>query len=505
MGDNVELTFIRRHILWIALAAQALLLGPRLDLLPIWGDERYTIQTATQPPARILQALRVDVHPPLYYFLVKGWLELPLPGAALERARALSALVALLATALFYLLWLKPLPFDRQALFLALWVFSPFLTLYARMARSYTLQLALTLVAIRLARDWLRAPGDRRSMARYVAAEVVLLYTHYLPGVAVAAGAAALGLWRRQWQQLPALAAIGIAYAPWLGTLVQTSASVARARPYEVSSNALVEHALKLLYAFVAFNFGETIPVWAMAAAIALLPFVLWTLWKAWQRTTRPPVLFILVALIGYLGASSWVTFAFVGARLLFLLPFYYLFLLRGLDVRRWPGAVTYAGLVLVACGSLTSYYRKQDFLNKGYLVDFEQIARDLEQGSNQRPKLVLLDSQISNAGYHLHASFPYPVAILQDSNSFEHALAELHHHRPSLVWYLRYGRDLTPGFLHRRLENELSRDFTMERRCFVPFSWADRKAMALLGLADRPTHLIEVLELRSKSSRPNS
>ncbi len=490
---------VKRHILWLALAVQALLLFPRLDLLPMWGDERYTLQTAAQPPPGILAALRVDVHPPLYYFLVKGWLKLPLPASELTRARALSALVALLATAAFYRLWLKSLPFERQALFLGLWVLSPFLLLYARMARSYTLQLTLTLIAIRLARDWLRSPGNRAFMARYVAAEVILLYTHYLPGLAVAAGTAAWGLWRRQWQQVLGLAVILLAYLPWLGTLIATSSAVVRAHPYGVAPNAVTEHGLKLGYAFVAFNFGESIPAWAIPIGIALLPGIFAALWTAWQRTTHPPVLFLVVAAVGYLGAASWVTFAFVGARLLFLLPFYYLFLLRGLEIRRWWGAVTYGGILLVACGGLSSYYRKQDFLNKGYLVDFEQIARSLEQSSPRPPELVLLDSQISNAGYYLHSSFPYPVRILGDHPSFEHAQEELHHHRPALVWYLRYGRDLTPGSLHRRLEQEVSHDYQIEPHYFVSFSWLDRKVMEVLGLPDRPTHLIEALELRRR------
>ncbi|HYM12261.1 MAG TPA: hypothetical protein VEU62_16110 [Bryobacterales bacterium] len=487
----------KRHLLWIALLAQALLLGFHLDLLPIWGDERYTLETAAQSPPRIIAALQVDVHPPVYYFLVKGWLKLPLPGEPLERARALSAAVALLATLALDLLWLRPLAWETRALFLGLWVFSPFLILYARMARSYTLQLLLTLIAIRMARDWLRDPADRWKMARYVLAAAALLYTHYLPGLAVVAGAAVLGLWRRQWRQLEALALIALAYAPWLSTLVHTSAVVAEARPHWESSNFLIENGMKLAYAFVAFNFGESIPAWGMMAGAALLPLIGWALWKAWERTAHPPVLFLLVAMVGYLGAASWVTFAFVGARLLFLLPFYFLFLLRGLDLRRWHGALTYAGILLVAAGSLSSYYRKQDFLNKGYLVDFEQIARELRQASAGEPNLILLDRQISNAGYALHAErLARPVLILGDGDSFDRALAMLHHHRPALVWYLGYGRDLTPGGLNRHFEAEVSRDYSIERHGFVPFSWADRKAMQWLGQPDRPAYLIEALEL---------
>ncbi|MBI3667454.1 MAG: hypothetical protein HY236_14715 [Acidobacteria bacterium] len=475
---------LQRPILWIALLLQALLFGYRLDLLPIWGDERFTLETAAKSPPQILQALRVDVHPPFYYFLVKGWLKLPLPGSELVRARALSASLALLATLAFYLLWLGRRSTEQQALFLGLWVFSPFLLLYARMARSYTLQLLLAVVAIRLAQDWLRETGNRWKMARYILAAVALLYTHYLPGLGVVAGTAFLGLWRRQWRHVATLAAIALAYAPWLAALIQTSHVVAHAKAYRLSAGALTEHLLKLGYAFVDFNFGETIPPWAMVVAALLLPIILWTLWKAWKRTVHPPALFLAVATVGYFGAASWVAFAFVGARLLFLVPFYYLFLLRGLDARRWHGALTYTGLLLVSCGGLGSYYRGQDFLNKGYLVDFGAIARTLRQNAQDEPALVLLDRQISDAGYYLHgAGFPYRVELLGDPASFKRARVEVSHHRPAVVWYVRYGRDMTPGGLHRRLETELSRTYTIKRYQFVPFSWLDRQVMQWLGL----------------------
>ena len=497
---------LKRHILWVALLVQAALLSYRIDLLPVWGDERYTLETSALPPARILDALRVDVHPPFYYFLVKAWLKLPFPGTDLVRARALSAIVALVATCAFYRLWLAGLPFLNRALFLGLWVFSPCLVLYARMARSYTLQLLLTLVAIRLARDWLRQPSSAGAMARYIVAATVLLYTHYLPGLAVVLGTAAIGLWRRQWMHALAPAVIALAYAPWLGTLIATSGMVARGQPYEVGPNSAVGTAVNLAYAFVAFNFGESIPVWAMAVGAVLLPALACALWMAWQRSPHPPLLFLLVAAIGYIGAARWVTFAFIGARLLFLLPFYLLFLLRGLPlldpapgVRRLSRA-TYAGLLLMACAGLTSYYRKQDFLNKGYLVDFDQIARFIEQRSQTEPALVLLDRQVSEAGYALHrAGFRGRVEVLAAQPNFDRAVMDVRHHQRPLVWFLRYGRDLLPGSHLEHFEADLSRDYQVERFGFVPFSAIDHAAMRALGMRQRPAYMIEVIELRSR------
>jgi len=492
------LDFLRRYILGIALVAQAGLLGARLDLLPLWDDERYTLQTAAKPPGQIVAAVRVDVHPPLYYWLMHAWLKLPLPGSALERARALSALLALGATLVFDRLWLRGLAWERRALFLGLWVSSPCLVLYARMARSYTLQLLLAVVAIRAARDWLQAPANRAAMGCYIAAAAVLLYAHYLPGLAVVLSTAALGLWRRQWRHLAAVALIALLYLPWLGAFLASTRLVAEHRPYWLAANVAAENLLKLSYVLVAFCYGETPPAWALAAGAALLPVLGWTLWKAWRSAARPPMLFVLVAAAGYFVASSWVSFAFVGARLLFLLPFFYLFLVGGLDARRWHGALTYAALLAIACGGLASYYRRQDFLNKGYLVDFEQIARHVEEQSRERTALVLLDRDLSSAGYYLHGlRIPHPEILHGDRASAGRALDRLRAERPQVGWYLRYSRDLTPGRIHGLLDGELARDWAISRHGFVAYSALDRAALGWLGLAGPPSHVVELLELR--------
>ena len=478
------------------MAAQALLLGTRLDLLPLWDDERYTLQTAARPPAGIIEAVRVDVHPPLYYFLVHAWLKLPLAGDDLTRARALSVILTLSATLALYVLWLRQLSLERRALFLALWVSSPCLVLYARMARSYAFQLVLAVIAIRLAQDWLRRPGSIPAMARYAAAAAALLYTHYLPGLAVVASTAALGLWRRQWKQLAALAVIALAYLPWIGTLASTAGLVSTTKPYWLGANAAVENLLKLSYAFVAFNFGETISPWAAAAAVLLLPAIAVALWKAWTSQARPPALFLLVAAAGYFVAASWVSFAFVGARLLFLLPFYYLFLLRGIDPRRPAGAVALASLLLVASAGLASYYRKQDFLNKGYLVDFQQLAQLVQEKSRGAPALVLLDRHCSSAGYYLHwPGSPYRVELLDSGDARRRALDRLHLERPSLVWRLQYSRTARDP----HLEHELSNHYTAERYGFVPYSWLDRKALQVLGAGPPPDYVVEAIEFRRR------
>jgi len=494
------LTFPARFLLPLALLVQSLLLFPRLDLLPLWDDERYTVQTAGRSLAGILEAVQVDVHPPLYYFLVRAWLDLPLPGDVLIRARALSVLITLAATALFYHLWLRPLETRRQALFLALWVASPCLVLYARMARSYSLQVLVAVAAIRYASDWLHDPRSRRVEIAYAASAALLLYVHYLPGLAVIAGVAALALWRRQWRALRPLAWVALAYLPWLATLAHTAGLVAAARPYWLGANWAVENLLKLSYAFVAFQFGETVPMWSVVAGTALLPAIGAALWRAWRSSPRPPVLFLLLAGAGYFVAASWVSFAFVGARLVFLLPFYYLFLLRGLDTGTRTGRLTYAALVILLVGGLTSYYRRQDFLNKVYLVDFEAVASRIHEDTRDEASHVLLDYFASSAGYYLHGPNTRYLKVLDGDVARREALNRIHADRPALVWYVHYTRQVAaqPDIVTR-----LTKDYHLTRNGFIPYSALDRLAFRVLGVHDAPTHLLEALEFRRRSASP--
>ena len=488
------MAFLRRHPLSLALIVQAALLLPRLDLLPLWDDERFTLQTAARPWGGIVEAVRVDVHPPLYYVLVRAWLALPFPGGELVRARLFSALATLAVTAVFYHLWLRRLGWRRQILFLGLWVSSPCLVLYGRMARSYSLQVLAATLAIRFALDWLNDDRSRCREAGFAAAATLLLYIHYLPGLAVLAAVAALALWRRQWRALRPLIWIGLAYLPWIAVLAHSAGLVAAARPYWLGGNWVVENLLKLAYAFVAFQFGETAPVWGVVLGAALIPFAGVALVRAWRAGRHPPVLFVLLAGAGYFVAASWVSFAFVGARLLFLLPFYYLFLLRGLDTGRRAGVVVYAALLVLATGGLTSYYRRQDFLNKGYLVDFEAVARRVHQQSGGQTAYILLDRFSTSAGYSLHGpNIPY-LKVLGSPEAGREARERLLRDRPGLVWYVRYTR---PSGASEEVLAHLERDYVPTRHGFVSYSRLDRWVMARLAFPGPPEYLLEAIEFR--------
>ncbi len=488
------------------LLVQAGLLFPRLGLLPVWGDEQFTLEVIHRPWGEIPSILWDDIHPPLYYFLVKAWSDLPFGQLEIEQARAFSALFALLSTPLLYVLWLRQRPADFGTWFLALWTLSPTLLLYARMARSYSLQLFVAILAVYAASAFLRQPADRRRLVRYAAAAALLLYVHYLPGLAIAGATALLFalrcrreqsafLWKR-WGMVNGL--IGLLYLPWMATFAHALTRVPGAEPYFLVPNFLLETCVKLAFWFTSFTYGEAFQGWAIKLGLILAPGVLWLLW----RGARPaPKWFPLVATaagIGYVGASAWVSFPFMGARLLFLLPFYLRWLVRGRLRGRALGSLILGGILLVQAGGLSSYFRKTGFLNQGYLVPFEEIAQQIEERSAGQRALLLID------GYNTDPS-PLVARLggridlvkVRGDEGVGQARDRIQRGEAQVIWFLRNTHDVSPHGVVSALEKSITAGYGGYHSYFVPYSAADEYAADWLGWPAETRHHYQLGEFR--------
>ncbi len=147
----------------------------------IWFDESYSAYLIRFNPAKIIELTAVDVHPPLYYLLLKGWSAIF--GYSDFALRAMSALLGAIAI-LFAFLWLK-YKYGRSAaclgaLFLAL---SPNLVRYGVEMRMYTLVVAIVFAAtyvLQLAID----NGDKKWWVIYAILLALGMYTHYFSAFA---------------------------------------------------------------------------------------------------------------------------------------------------------------------------------------------------------------------------------------------------------------------------------------------------------------------------------
>ena len=214
-----------------ALAAAALAAGVVLRFVApadLWLDEAQSVAIARLPLPQLLEALRQDGSPPLYYLLLHGWTAVVGEGA--PAVRALSGLFSVLSLPLAWVLGRRVAgPRGGVALVLLL-AASPFAVRYASETRMYALVVLLVLLAGLAVDRAVRRPGPG-SVAAVALATGALLLTHYWAAhlVLVAGLLAVAGLRRDRraaGRVLTGLVLGGVLFLPWVPSLlVQVSST----------------------------------------------------------------------------------------------------------------------------------------------------------------------------------------------------------------------------------------------------------------------------------------
>jgi hypothetical protein len=501
--------WVKRFPLAVFLPLQAALLFHNLSLLPVWGDEQFTLDVIARPWSEIPSVVRGDIHPPLYYLLARAWTQLPLPGSLIEQARAFSVAWCLLSTVLIYRLWIRRWSGAAPLWFLVFWVFSPALVLYARMARSYSLQIFCGCLLVYAALQFLDRPAHQRRLLAYCLAAALTLYVHYLPGVALLAATALEYLWRRRrdpaaytWKPLVAgWALIGLLYLPWAWTLAASLRRVAVTEAYMLTSNYAMEHAVRTVYWFASFTFGESLPLWTIAGGAVVTPLILRL---SWARLKGRRGLFetsfgrlpVFAAAMAYAGTAMWVAFAFTPARSLFLLPFYLLWLAEACLEPSWTARFTRGALLLIWAAALGSYLQKDSFLNKGYVTPFDQIAAVIREHSSPFSSLVVVDGyNVDPKPLVAQLCREYRCVVVSSPEGQRAVRGAAQEPRAKSVWYLRGTHDVSPGQVHGALEAAFSGNYEARQYLYLPYSRIERAVLRLIGWREPPTHYYQMTE----------
>ena len=191
----------------------------KLNQESVGFDEAFSIAACRLPLAAMLKGLIEDfVHPPLHYFVLRGWLDIF--GSSVVPARMLSVVFGVLAIPLLYVI--SEYLFDRRtALFSSLLLaVSQLEIMFAQEARPYAQFLFLFLASWYL---FIRALHSRSAKlwCAFIASSILLIYTHYF-GVLVLGALAIYGFLYRKQHRIPAVWWIGgaaatlLAYLPWL-------------------------------------------------------------------------------------------------------------------------------------------------------------------------------------------------------------------------------------------------------------------------------------------------
>jgi len=111
----------------------------------VWFDEAYSIMLAKQPAAQLVHLTSLDVHPPLYYLLLKGWASMF--GWGEFALRSLSVIVAACAVVTGGLLVRRLFGTRAGLVALPFIVFAPFLLRYGFEIRMYALASLIGILA----------------------------------------------------------------------------------------------------------------------------------------------------------------------------------------------------------------------------------------------------------------------------------------------------------------------------------------------------------------------
>ncbi|UVM50645.1 glycosyltransferase family 39 protein [Pseudomonas sp. B21-015] len=222
------LRWAREHWLLPILVLATLVRLYDLTAAAIWGDEGSSLLLSQYSLAGIWEHAAHDVHPPLYFMLLHGWIELF--GDGIFSIRSLSALPGIATVGLG--VWLVDLLATRRAALLAgvLLALLPTAVRYSQEVRMYSL-LGLWLIGATIAlMCWIRQPQRTRYLVIYTLLMSAAFYTHYFTALCVLCHWLYLGLIRVQpgyrlrhiqrsgWWL--ANVAIVLLYLPWVPSLI---------------------------------------------------------------------------------------------------------------------------------------------------------------------------------------------------------------------------------------------------------------------------------------------
>jgi uncharacterized membrane protein len=217
--------------LGVIVAAAVLLRVTALTSQNFWYDEIYSFDVSRLPLGQIIASAEGDMHPPLFYMLLKAWHALF--GTSDAALRALSVCASAAALILTFFIGRRMGDFVALTATAALAI-SAHQTYYAQETRMYALVTALMLGAALAYRRWLESDGERRRMLTlYALLSAAAMYTHYFAMLIVAALNVhwllhTLGLGRRGAPNLRRLVIawtlaqtlIGVLYLPWIGVFL---------------------------------------------------------------------------------------------------------------------------------------------------------------------------------------------------------------------------------------------------------------------------------------------
>ncbi len=229
---------IRLLLAAIVLLAFGLRLA-RLTFQPLWWDEGWSLYFAASDVPTLLELTSVDIHPPLYYLLLRLWIGVA--GSSVVSVRLFSVLIGTAAVPLLFVVGRRLLGRSGGLLAATLLALSPFHVYYSQEVRMYGLVALLGLGATYFALRWVGGEGLAwGSLLGYTLLAAAALHTQYYSAFLLLGLNLALAIhWlrprhappapgRRALAWLAAQGAVLLLFIPWLWYAAERLATYVR-------------------------------------------------------------------------------------------------------------------------------------------------------------------------------------------------------------------------------------------------------------------------------------
>ncbi len=243
MLDKIKRIFSRREpwshkdwaILAVGLGVFGVLSLGNMARWSIWFDEAYGVYLIRHSFAEVATFTAADVHPPLYYWLLKVWQMLF--GSSELALRSLSMVMVAVAIVFMYLLVRKSFGKRVGAWTMLLLALSPMLIRYSEEARMYGMAMAIVAAATWVLVRATEKPS-RHKLILYVILVSLGMWTHYYTAImwlahwvwrymtvrTTTAKKTARAFWTKEWVWTHMLAVA--LFLPWLPHMVKQMANV---------------------------------------------------------------------------------------------------------------------------------------------------------------------------------------------------------------------------------------------------------------------------------------
>jgi len=217
-------------------------------------------------------------------------------------------------------------------------------------------------------------------------------------------------------------------------------------------------------------------------------------IWRGCRAGRLWPFLAVAAA-IGYAGATRWVTWPFIPARLLWLLPFLSLALAIGIwRCRSLLRPFITAAILLSFASSTLLYFRRENFVNLGYNSPVREIAQRIQREASPRDAILVdgFNADMDALRFYDRADHRIEPILPETAAQTRAAVAGA-----AAVWVIRNTRDVSPGHLVSSVETEVCRGRARTGSFYEPYPLLEHTAVQMIAGAGAPEYFYQVTVCR--------